>query len=49
MIKKLITVFIVLISFISCAQDKEKTFSYTIGDPEQVTVKYINKSIKLMK
>ena len=42
MIKKLITVFIVLISFISYAQDKEKTFSYTIGDPVQVTVKYIN-------
>ena len=42
MIKKLITVFIVLISFVSCAQDKEKTFSYTIGDSALVTVKYMD-------
>ena len=42
MIKKLIIIFTVLISFISCAQNKEKIFSYTIGDSALVTVKYIN-------
>ena len=42
MIKKLITVFIVLISFVSCGQDKEKIFTYMVGETEEVTVKYID-------
>ena len=42
MIKKLITVFIVLISFVSCAQYNEKTFTYTVGQTEEVTVKYMD-------